>query len=69
VRRLFTFVVGIGLGAAIAILIGRALARTRTRIPRAIAEELRSTRSAALEAIDEGRRTMRQKEAQLRAGR
>jgi sensor histidine kinase regulating citrate/malate metabolism len=69
VRRLFTFVVGIGLGAAAAILIGRALARARTGIPRAIAEELRSTRSAALAAIEEGRRTMRRKEAQLWAGR
>lgn len=71
-RRLFSFALGIGLGATLAFLLVRGMRRARRRVPRAIAEEARSllesTRQAWKEALDEGRRAMREREAELRLG-
>jgi hypothetical protein len=71
-RRLFSFSVGVGLGATLAFLLVRGMRRARRRVPRAIAEEARSwlesTRHAWKEAMDEGRRAMSEREAELRLG-
>lgn len=70
-RRIFGFAAGIGMGAAAAVLVARALRRARRTVPQAIAAEatgaLRDLRSAITSAVEEGRRAMRETEAELRA--
>lgn len=67
-----TLLFGIGLGAMAALLLARGLRRARQRMPQAIAEGARSRFTAIVkmfeEAMDEGRRAMEDKEAELRRG-
>lgn len=71
-RRIFSFALGVGLGATLAFLLVRGMRRARRRVPKAIADEARSfvesTRRAWREAVVEGRKAMREKESQLRLG-
>lgn len=69
-RRLFSFAIGVGLGATLAVLIARGFRRARRRVPQAIAGEARalfeSWRQNFSNAVAEGRRAMEQREEELR---
>lgn len=71
-RRLFTLALGIGLGAALALLLARWIGRARARLPEAVVEGARSSlaglKDLISEALREGRRAMREREAELRSG-
>jgi hypothetical protein len=72
VRRLFWVVVGVGLGAVVGVAIIRSAQRTKERYsPSGIANragEAGNEFAARLsEAIEEGRKAMAEKEAELRA--
>lgn len=69
-RRVFSFALGVGLGATLAFLLARSLKRARARIPEALASEAREVLNAVREAIskaaEEGRRAMKETEESLR---
>lgn len=69
-RRIFSFAVGVGLGATLAILLLRSLRRARRQVPEALASEarelLRSIRDLISGAVEEGRKTMNETEEGLR---
>lgn len=69
-RRIFSFAVGVGLGATLAILLLRSLRRARTRVPEALASEARelvsSIREAISGAVEEGRKARDETEEGLR---
>jgi hypothetical protein len=71
VKRLFGFALGIGLGAAGAYLIARAVKKARRRVPEIIVAEgvkaATSLKDAILGAIADARRAMAEAEAELRS--
>lgn len=71
-RRIFWFAIGVGLGAAVAVMLARGLKRARKSIPEAVAGEMRSAidsfRTTIAEAVEEGRKAMHEAEEEMRAG-